>query len=144
MKASREELLALVWVSQGRVEQGEAARITGRSDQSARSGLRRATEDGWLVFLGEKFWQLCDDFVTDLDLLARAVDEADLELAEAVGKGFKKPLARLDSAWLDHRVAGPTPREEITALADEALAMAVDEWPESRVLKRAVDRLYSG
>ncbi|MYA41160.1 MAG: hypothetical protein F4Z31_05355 [Gemmatimonadetes bacterium] len=143
MKAAREELLALVWVSQGKVAQGEAAKITGRGDQGARSGLRRATEDGWLVFLGDKFWQLADDFITDLDLLARAVEESDLELAEAVGKGFKGPLVRLDAAWLDHRVAGPTPREEIRALADEALAMAVDQWPDSKVLRKAVDKLYS-
>ena len=142
MRTTREELLAVVWVSQGRIELGEAARIMDRGASSVRMLLRRATEDGWLDFMGGKYWRLDDEFATDLDLLDQAVSDDDLELAETVAKGFGPPLPRLDAAWLDHYVAGPTPREEITSLADRALAEAVERWPDSRLLRTAVDRLY--
>ena len=143
MKAPREELLAIAYVRSGRIELSETAEVMGKSETSVRSLARRTVQDGWLEFLGERYWRVHDDMETDLGLLTQAVQDKDRASAEAVAKAIGPPLPRLEKEWLDSRELGVTPREALRQYADRVLAMAVDEWPESKPLRQAMDKLYS-
>ena len=75
-------------------------------------------------------------------MLITAVADGDEHMASQIAERVGPPLPALWAEWLDNRAGGLTPREELRAAADDALARAAELWPTNRAFADAADRLY--
>ena len=148
MTAPRYSLLAFVAYHHGVTRTVEVAKACGQKSHSTRSLIIRAVDTGWLEAEGRGEWTFADGVVTDLDALHAAAINIDEAAAAALAAGIGPPLPQAygrTADWVDDSLYGPgrmTPREDLRAAADRALADAAERWPANRVFATAADRLY--
>ena len=141
---------ALVYVSYhgGSALTEEACKAFGQLNNATRSMFNRLAKDGWLSQNGRGSWAFADGAVTDLDALHAAVINIDEAAAAGLAAGIGPPLPQAfgrTADWVDNPLYGPgrmTPREDLRAAADRALASAAERWPANRVFAIAADNLY--
>ena len=141
---------ALVYVSYhgGSALTEEACKAFGQLNNATRSMFNRLAKDRWLSQNGRGSWAFADGVVTDLDALHAAVINIDEGAAAGLAAGIGPPLPQAygrTADWVDNPLYGPgrmTPREDLRADADRALASATERWPANRVFTIAADRLY--
>ena len=142
VSAERESMLALLVANNRRLHVKDGARILGLAQATLRMRFTRASKEGWTKHSGINYWSLSDRVTTDLEMLITAVADEDEHMASQIAERIGPPLPALRAEWLDNRAGGLTPREELRAAADAALARAAELWPINRVFADAVDRLY--
>lgn len=142
LSAERESMLALLVANNRRLHLKDGARILGLEQATLRMRFTRASKEGWTQHSGISYWSLSDRVTTDLEMLITAVADEDENMASQIAERVGPPLPALRAEWLDNRAGGPTPREELRAAADTALARAAELWPANRAFVDAVDRLY--
>ena len=142
LSAERESMLALLVANNRRLHLKDGARILGLEQATLRMRFTRASKEGWTQHSGISYWSLSDRVTTDLEMLITAVADEDENMASQIAERVGPPLPALRAEWLDNRAGGPTPREELRAAADTALARAAELWPTNRAFVDAVDRLY--
>ena len=142
MSAERESMLALLVANNRRLHLKDGARILGLEQPTLRMRFTRASKDGWTKHSGINYWSLSDRVITDLEMLITAVADRDEHMASQIAERVGPPLPALRAEWLDNRAGGLTPREELRAAADDALARAAELWPTNRTFAKAADRLY--
>ena len=143
VSAERESMLALLVANNRRLHLKDGARILGLAQATLRMRFTRASKEGWTKHSGINYWSLSDRVTTDLEMLITAVADGDEHMASQIAERIGPPLPALRAEWLDNRAGGPTPREELRAAADDALARAAELWPINRVFADAADRLYA-
>ena len=132
LSAERESILALLVANSRRLHLKDGARILGLEPATLRMRFTRASKDGWTKHSGINYWALSDRVTTDLEMLITAVADGDEHTASQMAERVGPPLPALRAEWIDNRVGGPTPREELRAAADTALARAAELWPTNR------------
>ena len=148
MTAPRYTALAYVGYHGGSARTQEACKAFGQASNSTRSLFLRCVKAGWLEAEGRGEWTFANGVVTDLDALHAAVINIDEAAAAALAAGIGPPLPQAygrTADWVDNPLYGPgrlTPREDLRAAADRALAGAADRWPANRVFTIAADNLY--
>lgn len=142
MSAERESMLALLVANNRRLHLKDGARILGLEQPTLRMRFTRASKDGWTKHSGINYWSLSDRVTTDLEMLITAVADRDEHMASQIAQRVGPPLPALRAEWLDNRAGGLTPREELRAAADDALARAAELWPTNQAFAKAADRLY--
>ena len=142
LSAERESMLALLVANNRRLHLKDGARILGLEQATLRMRFTRASKEGWTQHSGISYWSLSDRVTTDLEMLITAVADEDENMASQIAERVGPPLPALRAEWLDNRAGGPTPREELRAAADTALARAAELWPTNRAFVDAADRLY--
>ena len=142
LSAGREGMLALLVANNRRVHLKDGARILGLEPDALRMRFKRASTDGWTTNSGRSYWSLADQVTTDLEMLITAVADGDEHIASQIAERLGPPLPSLRADWIDNRAGGLTPREELRAAADTALARASELWPANPSFTAAADRLY--
>ena len=142
VSAERESMLALLVANNRRLHLKDGARILELEPTTLRMRLTRAAKDGWTKHSGINHWSLSDRVTTELEMLITAVSDGDEHMAAQIADRIGPPLPALRADWIDSRAGGPTPREELRAAADTALASAAERWPTNRIFTDAADRLY--
>ena len=142
VSAERESMLALLVANNRRLHLKDGARILGLAQATLRMRFTRAAKEGWTKHSGINYWSLSDRVTTDLEMLITAVADEDEHMASQIAERVGPPLPALRADWIDNRAGGLTPREELRAAADAALARAAELWPTNRAFVDAADRLY--
>ena len=142
VSAERESMLALLVANNRRLHLKDGARILGLAQATLRMRFTRASKEGWTKHSGINYWSLSDRVTTDLEMLITAVADGDEHMASQIAERIGPPLPALRAEWIDNRAGGLTPREELRAAADDALARAAELWPTNRAFADAADRLY--
>ena len=142
VSAERESMLALLVANNRRLHLKDGARILGLAQATLRMRFTRASKEGWTKHSGINYWSLADRVTTDLEMLITAVADGDEHMASQIAERIGPPLPALRAEWIDNRAGGLTPREELRAAADDALARAAELWPTTRAFADAADRLY--
>ena len=148
MHQPRYTALAYISYHGGSARTEEACKAFGQASDSTRSLFLRCVKAGWLRSNGRGSWAFADGVVTDLDALHAAVINIDEGAADALAAGIGPPLPQAygrTADWVDNPLYGPgrmTPREDLRAAADRALASAAERWPANRVFTIAADNLY--
>ena len=143
VSAERESMLALMVANNRRLHLKDGARILGLEPATLRMRFSRAAKDGWTKHSGISYWSLSDRVTTDLEMLITSVADGDEHMASQIAERIGPPLPSLRAEWIDNRAGGLTPREELRAAADAALAQAAELWPTNRTFADAADRLYA-
>ena len=144
MRKARQSLLAvLIAAGANRAKTDEVASILRTTAENARSLLRRAEKDGWVIRESPADWAIAPSVKTDFGLLVDAVDDNDEPVATAIAATIGPPLPSVRGEWLDQFIADPTPRKELRLAAAEILTTAAEQWPQNPAWLAATDRLYS-
>ena len=143
MRKTRQSVLAvLIAAGANRAKTDEVAGILRTTAENARSILRRAEKDGWVIRESPADWAIAPNVKTDLGLLVDAIDNDDEPVAEAIAATIGPPLPAVQDEWLDQLIADPTPRKELRLAAADTLTAAAEQWPQNPAWLAATDRLY--
>ena len=158
MSSERYNVIAFLLHNGGRVNAGEVAERfhmaaqydMRKATRAVAERFRKASQDGWVEADGRApgFWVVTDRVVTDLDLLADAVEKKpDEVLAASVAATVGPPLPLLEEGnvqhtWAFKKMGKKSIADNMIVRASHLLDTATENWKNNPTFPAAVDQIY--